>query len=66
MLVNLFVERLKLEYEGISLEVAEADLEAGILREKEIIEQLAELEDSQVAAPDAKKGGKGAAKGGKA
>ena len=33
LLVNLFVERLKLEYEGVDLSVSDADLEAGIARE---------------------------------
>ena len=64
LLVNLFIERLKLEYEGVNLAVSHEDLEAGIAREKELVEQLAELEDTQVAA-DPKKGGKGAPKGGK-
>lgn len=45
---------------------SDSEIEAGLLREKELIEQLAEMEDSHVAAPeDKKKGGKGAAKGGK-
>ena len=30
MMVSLFVERLKLEYEGKDLSVSQADLEAGI------------------------------------
>ena len=33
MMVNLFVERLKLEYEGQDLSISQADLEAGIARE---------------------------------
>lgn len=64
MMVNLFVERLKLEYEGVDMSVSQADLEAGIVREKELLEQLAEFEDHASAAEPAKKGGK-AAKGGK-
>ena len=65
MMVNLFVERLKLEYEGQDLAVSQADLEAGILREKELVDQLAEMEENTAAAEPAKKGGKPAAKGGK-
>lgn len=64
LLVNLFVERLKLEYEGVNLAVTSEEIEAGLRREKEIIEQLAEMEDTQVVA-DPKKGGKGAPKGAK-
>ena len=66
LLVNIFIERLKLEYEGVDLTVSKSDLETGIQREKEIVEQLAELEDSQAPADDKKKGGKAAAKGAKA
>ncbi len=36
LLVNIFVERLKVEYEGVELTVSRQDLEAGIIREKEI------------------------------
>ena len=38
MMVNLFVERLKLEYEGQDLSVSQADLEAGIAREQELVD----------------------------
>lgn len=38
LLVNLFCERLKLEYEGVNISESPADLEAGIRREKEILE----------------------------
>ena len=59
LLVNLFVERLKLEYEGADLTVSEEELEAGIVREKEILAQLAEMEETQPEkAADPKKGGK--------
>ena len=45
--------------------VSQADLEAGIVREKELVEQLSELDDGSAAdAKHDKKGGK-AAKGGK-
>ena len=40
-------------------------MEAGLIREKELLDQLHDMEDHTQAAPDAKKGGKGAAKGGK-
>ena len=40
MLVNLFIERLKLEYEGQDFSVSTVGLEAGIKREKELVEQL--------------------------
>lgn len=56
------MERLKLEYEGVDLSVSISDIEAGIKREKELVEQLAELEETQVSA-DPKKGGKAPAKG---
>lgn len=65
LLVNLFVERLKLEYEGINLGMSKEELESGIRREKELIEQLAELEDHSAPA-EVKKGGKPPPKGGKA
>ena len=45
-MVNIFIERLKLEYEGVDLTVSKSDLEAGIRREKEIVDQLAEMEDT--------------------
>ena len=38
VLVNLFIERLKLEYEGVSIGVSKDDLEAGIRREKELVD----------------------------
>ena len=38
LLVNLFIERLKLEYEGVDLSVSQEDLENGIRREKELVE----------------------------
>ena len=38
LLVNLFCERLKLEYEGVDLSESVADLEASIRREKEIMD----------------------------
>ena len=38
LLVKLFVERLKLEYEGVDLNVSDSEIEAGILREKELVE----------------------------
>ena len=65
LLVNLFIERLKLEYEGAKIAIPDEDLEAGIKREKEIVEQLESIDDTaaQPEAP-AKKGGKAAAKGG--
>ena len=46
LLVNLFVERLKVEYEGAELTVSLSELEAGIVREKEIAEQLREMDDT--------------------
>ena len=46
LLVNLFIERLKLEYEGVDVAVSDVDIEAGLRREKEITEQLAEMEDT--------------------
>ena len=46
----------------MDLSVTATELEAGIRREKEIVEQLAEMEDSHVAAADPKKG-KGAKAG---
>lgn len=64
LLVALFLERLKLEYQGVEIDVSKEDLEAGVIREREIVQQLAELEDT-IASSDPKKGGKGAAKGGK-
>ena len=65
MLVNLFIERLKLEYEGVDLEVSKEDLESGIKREKEIVEQLESMEENTAAAAPAKPA-KGAPKGQKA
>ena len=47
LLVNLFIERLKLEYEGVDLSLSSESIEAGIKREKELVEQLAELEEGQ-------------------
>ena len=38
VLVNLFMERLKLEYEGVSIGVSKDDLETGIRREKELVD----------------------------
>lgn len=38
MLVNLFIERLKLEYVGVDLSISQTELEDGIRREKEIVE----------------------------
>jgi len=38
ILVNLFIERLKLEYDGDSLAVSKEELETGIRREKELVE----------------------------
>lgn len=64
MLVNLFIQRLKLEYEGVDLSISQQDLETGIAREKEIQAQLAELDDTQVSA-DPKGKGKGAKGGNK-
>ena len=63
LLVNLFVERLKLEYENTEMTVSEDKLEEGIRREKELVEQLEALEDTS-APVDPKAKGKGAAKGG--
>ena len=57
-MVNLFVERLKLEYEGKDLTVSQTELETGIQREKELVEQLADMEDTQAAAEPDKKGKK--------
>lgn len=65
ILVNLFIERLKLEYEGVDLEVSKEDIENGIKREKEIVEQLESMEENTAAAAPAK-GAKGAPKGQKA
>lgn len=67
LLVNLFVERLKLAYEGNDAyhEKTQEELEEGIRREKELVEQLAEMDESLQSLADAgKKGGK-AVKGGK-
>ena len=67
MLVNLFVERLKLEYAGVDLEHNMEEIEAGVTREAEIEAQLAEMEVSKDSAdPAAAKGkpDKKAAKGG--
>jgi len=38
MLVNLFIERLRLQYEGQDVSISQAELEAGISREKELVQ----------------------------
>lgn len=65
MLVNLFIERLKLEYVGVDLSVSQAELEDGIRREKEIVEQLADMDEPKEDKDEKKKGGKGAKAGSK-
>jgi hypothetical protein len=68
MLVNLFVERLKLEYAGVDLEHNMEEIEAGVTREAEIEAQLTEMEVSKDSADPAAaakgKPDKKAAKGG--
>lgn len=66
ILVNLFIERLKLEYEGVSLGVSKEDLETGIRREKELVDQLSEINQENSGAPLDSKKGKAPPKGGKA
>ena len=36
LLVQLFMERLKLEYEGQQLSLSQEEIEAGIVKEREI------------------------------
>ena len=58
--MNLFVEKLILDYTGVTFE--EPDLLNGIKKEREIIEQLEEL-DSGAVVSDPKAKGKGAKSG---
>ena len=66
LLVDLFVERLRLEYTGVDYEPTLTELEADIAREKEIEAILEENVESAAgiqAAPDAKAKAKAPAKG---
>ena len=47
LLVALFIERLKLEYAGINMELDMEEIEAGVKKEGEIEAQLAEMEPAE-------------------
>lgn len=68
LLIDLFVERLRLEYTGVDFEPTLTDLEADIAREREIETILEENVDSAAgigSVPDLKAKAKAPAKGGK-
>ena len=52
LLVTLFVERLKLEYADVDMSIDMAEIEAGVKREKEIEEQLADMEPAEKGSAD--------------
>ena len=62
LLVNLFIERLKLAYEGSETLQQDKELEEGIKREKEILDQLAEMDETYQSVGDNDKGKKAAGK----
>lgn len=50
LLVNLFIEKIKLTFEADkSSEISEAEIVASLKREKEILSQLAEIEQANAA-----------------
>lgn len=68
LLVSLYVERLKLEYAGQTIGQSLEELEAGVIKERELEAQLADMDPDKVATADDKgaKKGKAPPKGGKA